>query len=290
MCSNAGELVNYDLMLESITENIYEFMKCSYCKELCHPPFKQSLLGKLMCNTCLRRHGECKVCDRIISTARLFIVERLYILLVFSCKYYHQGCEFRGTGAQLEEHHKFCEFVSTDCPHDCCWWEGKPTELLEHYAVFHAPFVMLLDSIQNIIVHSTVYGNCLDEKNIIFAFGKVFCFHFFSDREKQTFHFIATNMVPVNTEDYEMVVEFKNESGWKTSCTIHFTQSTNTMRETINDWPRRELAYDKTSSNYNITIRKKKSSSGTPPYYKFLFACFAIPAVFSIANMLCKNL
>ncbi|KAK9885032.1 hypothetical protein WA026_009257 [Henosepilachna vigintioctopunctata] len=290
MCSNAGELVNYDLMLESITENMYEFMKCSYCKELCHPPFKQTLLGKLVCGLCMRRYGKNLRRDGVLSTARLFIVERLYLLLVFSCKYYHQGCEFRGTGAELEEHHKFCEFVSIECPHDCCWWEGKPTELFEHYSVFHAPFVRLLYSRQEKIVHSTVIGDCLDERNIIFAFGKVFCFNFFRDPGNQSFHFTATNMVPLDTEDYEMIVDFRHECGWKTIYTIDFTQSTNTMRETINYWPRRKLAYDETSSNYNIIIMEKKSSSGYPPFYKFLFACFAIPAVFRIANMLCKNL
>ncbi|KAK9890160.1 hypothetical protein WA026_008966 [Henosepilachna vigintioctopunctata] len=94
MCSFVGELVNYDLMLKSITNNMYEFMKCSGCKEFCHPPFKQTLLGKLICITGLRSHSECKLCDRVISTARLFEVERMYLLLVFSCKYYHQGCTF----------------------------------------------------------------------------------------------------------------------------------------------------------------------------------------------------
>ncbi|KAK9886153.1 hypothetical protein WA026_014941 [Henosepilachna vigintioctopunctata] len=261
MCSDEGmcsseEKGAHEICLQSITENVYDILKCFKCGEFCHPPLKQNTEGKLVCSFCLQCHGS----EITVLTGRVFVLESVYSLFEFPCKYNFQGCEFKGKGAKLEEHHKVCDYFSTVCLDNACCWKGRPKELFDHFSIQHSHLIRIYDSNLKEISVMIESEPVVFEFNTILAFGKVFAVYLARNHRRGIFCYIATNMEPFNTADYECMIEFRLGNDRTTTTTLNMTQSNNTMIEKIYEIPQYgadELPFDPIHRNYSIIIMKK---------------------------------
>ncbi|KAK9880373.1 hypothetical protein WA026_010257 [Henosepilachna vigintioctopunctata] len=251
--SSSEEKVGYDICVQSITENVYDILKCFECGEYCHPPFMQNTEGELVCPLCLK----CDESGITVLTGTIFILESMYSLFEFPCKYNLQGCKFKGKGEKLVEHHKVCDYVSIMCPEIACRWQGRPKELFDHFSIHHPDFIEIYDSNQKEIYFATESQHASFDFYVILGFGKVFTVQLARIHRTGMLCYIATNVEPFNTADYECIIEVLLENGRTTRTILNLTQSDNTMREKIWEIPPHHLPFDFEGRNCRIILKKK---------------------------------
>ncbi|KAK9886154.1 hypothetical protein WA026_014942 [Henosepilachna vigintioctopunctata] len=230
-------MIGSKVCLQSIIENVHEILKCFKCGEYCHPPFKQNTEGKLVCPFCL----QCYQRGITVLSGRIFLLEKMYSLFEFPCKYNLHGCEFKEKGAKLVEHHKVCYYVSTFCPNIACCWKGRSKELFDHFLFYHPHWIKIYDLNIREITYSIESERAAYEFKTILAFGNVFAIHLARNHRTGLFCYIATNMEPFDIADYECMIEFSWGKGQTSTTILKLTQSNNTMREKIYDLPQQDL-------------------------------------------------
>ncbi|KAK9871076.1 hypothetical protein WA026_011358 [Henosepilachna vigintioctopunctata] len=241
MSCSSEEEIDYQVCVQSITDNIHEALKCFKCREYCHPPFEQTTKGKLICPFCLK----CFESGINIMPQRTLILERMYSILQFPCKNKLFGCKFEDKGAVLEGHHKVCQYVYLKCPYKCAW-RGRPKQLIVHLKIHHADLTKIkiygLDTTQ--ISLQIASDTSSYHFNTIIAFGKVSAVCLIKDSVTKTLCYIATNMETFDTARYEWRLDFLYQNGQKTTKVLNVTQSNNKTREKFYALPRHELPFD----------------------------------------------
>ncbi|XP_056631305.1 probable E3 ubiquitin-protein ligase sinah isoform X1 [Diorhabda sublineata] len=126
--------------MECTSENsLISKFECPVCFKYMIPPIRLCLSGHSYCSSCFDKLKNCALCRANKSPYRCIVLEQIHATLSFPCKYYDQGCVFRGKGDVMTDHQEYCDFSPALCPlrFNECEWRGSKSEILDHCRNLH---------------------------------------------------------------------------------------------------------------------------------------------------------
>ncbi|CAG9854823.1 unnamed protein product [Phyllotreta striolata] len=114
--------------------------ECPVCFKYMIPPIRLCLSGHIYCDYCFEKIRKCALCRANKSAYRCIVLEQIYAMLTFPCKYAEHGCNFVGKGDIMTTHQDYCEYSSAFCPlrFNRCQWKGMRSEMVTHCNDIHA--------------------------------------------------------------------------------------------------------------------------------------------------------
>lgn len=104
------------------------------------PPIRQCMQGHSYCKNCCLRMNCCPTCRSPHRAGSHLLMEQLFQLIKFPCKYQSEGCSSLILGSDLLFHEKQCVVSWKSCPYNVygfCTWFGPRDGTLEHCQEIH---------------------------------------------------------------------------------------------------------------------------------------------------------
>ncbi|KAJ8968457.1 hypothetical protein NQ314_002291 [Rhamnusium bicolor] len=133
-------MIGADIKMSSLSEKITAFFQCTKCSCYMYPPIHQCTAGHCICPFCYKTLKVCQQCQAKKEETHSYILENIYDLLTFPCKFSIEGCKFSAKGAKVRIHENVCDYSIRFCPtHDrlTCTWQGMTKSMIDHCRVNH---------------------------------------------------------------------------------------------------------------------------------------------------------
>lgn len=167
---------------ENEDEKVLKEFECPICLNYAAPPIMMCKSSHIVCKACWGKCYSCPTCRAPKTLTRALILENIYPLLTFPCKY--DGCSFKGNGAFTPFHEQTCMFFPIMCPlkraFDCTW-RGPVGYTKKHLLETHKANVYLEPNVRLV---SRNLNSCNKKSySVIFCcYGKMFRFTLEYDR------------------------------------------------------------------------------------------------------------
>ena len=141
--------------LESLENALVDMTACSNCYGFIGPLIFQCSHGHYFCKECIKQCSRCPTCRISLPLNGIRargLEDALSLLSTIPCS--EQGCSFKGTYFEMQQHEQNCFHRSIKCPLSSCGWAGKANKLDEHIETAHEDEIEDVESSFTILLYN----------------------------------------------------------------------------------------------------------------------------------------
>ncbi|KAJ8970410.1 hypothetical protein NQ317_006183 [Molorchus minor] len=99
--------------------------------------------GHSICSSCWKGLATCPSCNKDLSKTRNYSLESLVEIIFYPCRNSDYGCSEFLKLNEIDDHLNLCSFRNYRCRFEECDWEGKRTQIEDHYLMAHQQSVIV---------------------------------------------------------------------------------------------------------------------------------------------------